>query len=133
MPSETTSLEIAPGARSEPKAYFDAWARLQVQRPSIVQNEEWRQAVEDAGLFLNDWGAQALHFEWSPANLFDVPRDGSAGGLVWFLQDEAVRALGPEYAIADSTLCGWSSSSAAPHSRVFCRRKYRCLSPISRR
>lgn len=35
------------------------------------------------------------------ASLFDVQRDGR-GGLVWSLQGEAVRALGPEHAVTTS-------------------------------
>jgi len=37
----------------------------------------------------------AVEFQWTPADQFDVPRDGRPGGLVWFLNGEAVRALGP--------------------------------------
>jgi hypothetical protein len=87
---------------SVPELYLDAWARLQVQRPATVPDDEWWRAVNDAGLFLDRWGAHAVQFVWSPANQFNVPRDGSQGGLVWFLRGEPVRAFGPEHAITES-------------------------------
>jgi hypothetical protein len=58
--------------------------------------------VIDAGLFLDRWGSLAHEFQWLPTDLFDVPRDGSSGGLVWSLNGEAVRALGPEHAITET-------------------------------
>jgi hypothetical protein len=66
-----------------PEPYL--WQRIQCQRPQSVTEDEWRQAINDAGLFLDRWGS-----------------DSSPGGLVWFLQGEAVRALGPEHAVTES-------------------------------
>ena len=86
----------------EPEPYLDAWARLQVERPPDVSDDEWRLAVTDAGLFLDRWGSLAVGFGWSPDDLFGAPSDGSPGGLVWFLKGETVRALGPEHAITES-------------------------------
>ena len=57
------------------------------------------QAIDAAGRFLDQWGSLAVEFGWTPGDLFDVPRDGGLGGLVWFLQGETVRALGPEHAV----------------------------------
>jgi hypothetical protein len=85
-----------------PEAYLDAWARLQVQKPETVSDAEWRRAVNDAGLFLDAWGGLALESQWTPGDLFDVPRDGRQGGLAWFLKSEVVRALGPEHAVTES-------------------------------
>src|ERR1019366_9516260 len=59
-------------------------------------------AIDAAGRFLDQWGSLAVEFQWKPADLFDVPRDGQSGGLVWFLQGEAVRALGPDHAVTTS-------------------------------
>lgn len=56
-----------------PQPYLDAWARLQVQRPEAVPDDEWRLAVIDAGLFLDRWGRLAVGFQWLPCDLFDVP------------------------------------------------------------
>jgi hypothetical protein len=84
-----------------PELYLDAWGRLQCQKPIWVSDADWRQAIDAAGRFLDQWGSLAVEFQWTPADLFDVPRDGRSGGLVWFLQDETVRALGPEYAVTE--------------------------------
>jgi hypothetical protein len=80
-----------------PDSYLDAWARFQSQCPAVVIEERWRQAVADAGRFLNQWGKLADSFGWSSGDLFDVPRDG-AMGLAWWLKGRTVSALGPEHA-----------------------------------
>ena len=48
------------------------------------------------------WSSLALEFDWTTGHLFDVPRDGSPGGLVWFLVGDTVRALGPTHATTES-------------------------------
>jgi hypothetical protein len=62
-----------------PEPYLDAWARLQCQKPAHVTVEQWRQAIDDAGRFLAQWGKLADSFGWTPGDLFDVPRDGAMG------------------------------------------------------
>ncbi|HEY8007435.1 MAG TPA: hypothetical protein VIE66_11710 [Methylocella sp.] len=88
-------------AGSVPEPYLDAWVRLQCQKPMRVPDAEVRRALNDTGRFLDQWGTLAVEFQWTPADLFDVPRDGRPGGLVWFLQDETVRALGPEHVVTE--------------------------------
>ena len=80
-----------------PDRFLDAWARLQCQRPEGVTEQTWRQAIDDAGRFLDKWGKLADSFGWTPGDLFDVPRDG-AMGLAWWLKGRTVSALGPEHA-----------------------------------
>jgi hypothetical protein len=87
---------------SVPEPYLDTWARLQCQKPMRVSDADWRQAIDVAGRFLDQWGSLALEFRWAPADLFDIPRDGRPGGLVWFLNGETVRSLGPEHAVTTS-------------------------------
>jgi hypothetical protein len=79
-------------------AYLDAWARLNHQRPFGVSEFEWRLALDDGGQFLDAWGAAAATMRWTPGELFDVPRDGRPGGLVWQLKGERVDALGEDRA-----------------------------------
>jgi hypothetical protein len=67
-----------------------------------VSDDDWQQAIDAAGRFLDQWGSLAVEFQWTPAYLFDVQRDGRLGGLTWFLQGEAVRALGPDHAVTTS-------------------------------
>jgi hypothetical protein len=57
---------------SVPEPYLDAWARLQCQKPAHVTVEQWRQAIDDAGRFLDQWGRMAAGFEWTAGELFDV-------------------------------------------------------------
>ena len=45
---------------SVPERYLDAWARLQCQKPTRVSDAEWRQAIDDAGRFLDQWGSLAV-------------------------------------------------------------------------
>jgi hypothetical protein len=91
---------------SVPEPYLDTWARLQCQKPMRVSDDDWRQAIDDAGRFLDQWGSLAVEFQWAPADLFDVPRDGRPGGLLWWLAGETVRSLGPEHAVTASDQ-GW--------------------------
>ncbi len=91
----------AMAAGGVPEPYLDAWARLQCQQPIGVGEVAWRQAIVDSGKFLDAWGSLAVEFQWTPGDLFDVPRDGLPGGFVWFLTGEAVRALGPEHAVTE--------------------------------
>ena len=67
-----------------------------------VLDAAWRRAINDAGLFMDKWGSLAVELKWTPGDLFDLPRDGRRGGLLWFLEGEKVRALGPEHALTES-------------------------------
>ncbi len=81
----------------------DALTDIAAQRPGGVSRADWLQTIDAGGRFLDDWGSVAVEFGWTPGNLFDTPRDGgSQGGLVWFLNGEDVRALGPEHAVTVS-------------------------------
>jgi hypothetical protein len=62
----------------------------------------WLQAINAADQFLYYWGSLAAEFIWTPAELFDVPRDGRPGGPAWFLNGETVRACGSEHAVTES-------------------------------
>ena len=79
-----------------PAGYLDAWACLQCQRPFSVDLDAWRRAIDDAGLFLDGWGAHAAAMQWSAGEVFDVPRAGRTGGLVWQLMGDCVKALGAD-------------------------------------
>jgi len=80
---------------SVPEPYRDALTRLRCQRPPNVSDDEWRQAVNDAGQLFDTFTVPLFaQFDWMPGDLFDVPHDGAAGGLVWFLNGEVVRSPG---------------------------------------
>jgi len=76
-----------------PERYLDAWARLQLQCPAGIDEVLWQRAVDDAGLFLDQWGRTAARYGWTPGELFNVPAAGKQGGLIWFLGGERLRLL----------------------------------------
>ena len=110
QPSAMWSVEMAAdieeraglAADTVPPAYLDSWARHQIRRPSAIAEDEWRRAVNDAGLFLDEWGGQAAEIGWTAGELFDVPRDGKPGGLIWFIEGERIEAFGEQLARTDS-------------------------------
>ena len=63
----------AMAADSVPAIYLDAWARLQVQRPLSVTEDDWRSAVDDAGLFLDAWGEHAASMRMGCVRLVRCP------------------------------------------------------------
>jgi CubicO group peptidase (beta-lactamase class C family) len=81
-----------------PACYLGTWARLNCQKPTSVSEAAWRLVLDDGGRFLDSWGADAATMLWTAGELFDVPHDGRAGGLVWQLKGERVGALGEERA-----------------------------------
>jgi hypothetical protein len=85
-----------------PAVYLDAWARLNHQKPLRMADVEWRLALDDGGRLLDRWGSEAALWGWTAGDLFDVPRDGQEGGLIWFLAGERVEAFGPDHAVAQS-------------------------------
>ena len=54
--------------------------------------------MNDGGLFLDQWAAIAAEGSWIIGEVFDVPYDGSQGGLIWFLAGELIEAFSPKYA-----------------------------------
>lgn len=82
-----------------PKKYLDAWAHLQTLKLAHLCEPRRRQAIIDGGLFLDQWGEPAITLGWTAAALFEPPANGEAGGLVWQLEGDGVRALGPGWFI----------------------------------
>ncbi|MDI9848136.1 hypothetical protein QM467_08745 [Rhodoblastus sp. 17X3] len=81
-----------------PAPYLDAWARLNHQKPMRVSDDDWRRALDDGGRFFDGWGwVSESEWAWTAGELFDVPRAGIPGGLVWRLQGTPVEAYGPDH------------------------------------
>ena len=76
-----------------PAAYADAWARLQIQKPMAVSDDDWRLAINDASILLDAWGSVAFDLQWTANELFDVPREGRPGDS--FGSSEANRSFRP--------------------------------------
>ncbi len=89
-------------AGSVPAPYLDAWTRLNCQKPAWVSEAEWRQALDDGGRFLDQWGwVSESGWVWTAAELFDAPEAGKDGGLIWRLAGRAVVSYGPDYVRLD--------------------------------
>jgi hypothetical protein len=86
-------------ADSVPPVYLGAWAGLNHQKPLGVSEGEWRRALDDGGLFLDQWGSDTAELGWTPDDLFGVN-----GGLVWRLAGERVKAISADHA----RLSDWS-------------------------
>jgi hypothetical protein len=80
-----------------------------LRKPMAVSNEVWQRAIDDAGRFLDDWAGLAVEFDSTAGDLFDVPRDGKFGGLVWGLKEAA--AIEKEHGgNVEVVLVGWLPS-----------------------
>ena len=103
LDTEADAIEERAAIISEtcPAPYADTFARLNNQKPLAVSDADWRQAFDDAGRFLDTWGADAATLQWAAGDLFDVPREGRPGGLAWQLRGQRVGALGEDHARLD--------------------------------
>jgi hypothetical protein len=95
-----------PDYWSAPPPYARAIATLRERCPGYVEEERWRQAVEDGRRFLAHWGEQAAALGWTEGDLFGLhepPAEPHPSyqrlsrrdciGLVWLLQGAPVVAL----------------------------------------
>jgi hypothetical protein len=57
-------------------------------RPEGTKEADWYQAINDAGLFLDSFGAKAAAFGWSPDDVF------AGHGLAWALKGATVTDIG---------------------------------------
>ena len=81
-----------------PEIYASAFAQLHTHAPSGVPLERWHQFINDAGIFLDQWGCEAEQLDWRVEDLFGLhplaPMARYDGmGLLWMLQGECVVAL----------------------------------------
>jgi hypothetical protein len=65
-------------------SFVAAFAKLQMSPPEGKTEAQWHQAINDAGLFLDGFGAKAAAFGWSPDDVF------SGHGLAWALKGATV-------------------------------------------
>jgi hypothetical protein len=69
--------------------FVAGFAKLQMSQPGGKTEAEWHQAINDAGLFLDVFGAKAAAFGWSSDDVF------SGHGLAWALKGATVTAITP--------------------------------------
>lgn len=92
-----------------PRHYALAFAEFQHECPAGTALERWQLAINDAGLFLDQWGCGAHGLGWSCAALFGQSRLIAAAskqmGLVCLLNGRRVLALTAAGAhLSDNTL-----------------------------
>src|SRR5271163_4790220 len=99
LDAEADAIEERAAIISEtcPVPYADTFVRLNHQKPMAVSDAQWSRALDDAGRFLDAWGAEAAALQWNAGDLFDVPHEGQPGGVVWQLKGERVDALGADH------------------------------------
>src|SRR5271167_1948150 len=85
LDTEADAIEERAAIISEtcPAPYADTFARLNHQKPMTVSDAQGSRALDDAGRFLDDWGAEAAAMQWSVGELFVIPRERQPGGIVW--------------------------------------------------
>jgi len=81
-----------------PEAYASAFAQLQAHAPPEVPLERWHQFINDAGIFLDQWGRDAERLGWSVDDLFGLHPNAPMArydrmGLLWMLKGQRVVAL----------------------------------------
>ncbi|MEH2563501.1 hypothetical protein [Bradyrhizobium sp. AZCC 2289] len=111
-PSEVIALlsrhkpEIVNLLKSVTASYADVFARLESRCPDHVDEERWRQCIDDGRHFLVSWGDQAEALGWTAKDLFGLhqppgephpsyqrlSRDDKTG-LLWLLRGRLVVAL----------------------------------------
>jgi hypothetical protein len=97
IPAAVT-LRLSPN--DAPRAWADAFARLHPERPPPeVSYRQWRQFVDDCGLFIDRWAMRARDLRWSPEHLFGwetcrpFPLAAMHIGLGWRIDGGTVVAL----------------------------------------
>jgi hypothetical protein len=59
-----------------PRRYAFAFGLLQTEQPASFDEPHWRQMIDDAGRFLDCWGAEAERSGWRPVDLFGTEPPG---------------------------------------------------------
>lgn len=83
---------------SIPREWAEGFALLQcMERPPNVPEERWLQVIDDAGRFLDSWGAKLAALGWSTEEVLGVhPQRPEArldsSGLVWSIRGRKVIA-----------------------------------------
>jgi hypothetical protein len=98
--------EIVNLLKSLTASFSDAFARLECRCPDHVDEERWRQCIDDARHFLTSWGRQAEALGWTAKDLFGLhqpPKEPHPSyqrlsrydktGLLWLLRGRLVVAL----------------------------------------
>lgn len=104
-----------------PNTYVEEFARLQQACPAGVPQARWWQFINDGGMFLDQWGVDAVGLRWSVSDLFGLDPIAPMArydrmGLVWLLKGQKVTELGAEFARLSGGL-RFARASCWPHPR----------------
>ena len=93
-------------AAGVPEVYLAAWGDLQARKPREATEAQWKQAIEDAGRFLDDTilVKAAEDNGWTARDLFDASDRGVPQGLIWFLRGRPIAAIDAWFAPAQACI-----------------------------
>jgi hypothetical protein len=102
-----------------PSDYALAFAQIQAKCPAEVPRHRWEMFVNDAGLFLDAWGEEAMRLGWSVDELFGLDPVMPMGrydrmGLLWTLKGQQVVALTATEARLSDGLAYYRKAVASP-------------------
>jgi len=91
-------LNTTPTARAElggSAVYASAFAQVQARPPGEIPRDRWHQFINDAGIFLDQWGCEAERLGWGAEELYGLHPDAPMArydrmGLIWMLRGETV-------------------------------------------
>lgn len=85
-----------------PRAWAEGLARLEGSRvPACIDEDRWRQIVDDAGRFLDEWSVIAAGSGWSTGDVFGLIHtidNDLAGGLVLLIRGGSVIGITARHA-----------------------------------
>jgi hypothetical protein len=92
-----------------PAIYAGPFAALQLACPGRVPEQRWRQAINDAGRFLDQWGREAERFGWQIEELFGLHDEAPMFrydhmGLIWILRGRSVTGINLDFAMVNQSL-----------------------------
>jgi hypothetical protein len=91
-----------------PVEWAEGLARLCVMScPEGVDETRWRQAVDNAGLFADQWAAKANSLGWDTHDIYGEDRNKPEAaihmaGLIWLLQDKTIVAITADEVIVET-------------------------------
>jgi hypothetical protein len=100
-----------------PQHYALAFAEMQHECPNDVAVERWEQFLNDAGVFLDQWGNNAHAFGWRIHDLFGLDTKSPLArfdkmGLCWLIKGQTVVAIAANAARLSGGLTYYRSDDA---------------------
>lgn len=77
-----------------PRPWAEAMARLECTLWPSEQDERWRQVLDDAGRFLDQWREPAERLGWKPRQVLDPQ-----SGIIWHVQGDSIETVNSGHVI----------------------------------